>query len=672
MNLKQIRAKAGIVFATLIALTAVTAPVLAPDTLGDLIGFTHIITAIAAGFAVYAAITPARRNIRDASTILAAALLLDAAAYITADPQNPVLAVGASLAFGTLLAATARFLVAISHNAIRVFLALTLLTWVASISLSTDPASITFGLIALAAPGLTIHALNERSARTAGAAFAAWIGATLYVLRLAALVEARYVSESSARNALLNMPAFNSPESIPDLVAVNTTPVLIAAAITFVLGASALLFTRFAKMRRLGVIAALIGAMVTSTGVTIANAELPPAAAASQLETTYQSSGMLSDAGAGPKDRYRNQSFEQCDSSDNRDCFITYFDNIALEQGVVPAVKMIVDLVKRDIGATFPGHCHQVVHNLGQMAMDLSGGDFDAVKDIDPQVCGTGFTHGLWELNFNRMGVGTMFSKTGVVCDELGMVNDWYRWTCSHILGHMMMTESMEDPAVAMEYCLKIEHLTHRADCLAGGWMNYFQDDYILDFFRSGKGSAQDLFNICYGAKLGQVKILCYQELFPVIYAITDGDDIAAGKMCVELAEPQAGVGNPWDSDSLNFADRCVQGLARAVAVSSRYDYRVIPQRCNSMPAQVRGSCLASAAASIVLNTGSQTGGLKVCETSKDELYRAYCAFWVKNSQRILSQGPNASKDLPRDGEVRLPGLGNGIAGTEDETASKP
>lgn len=401
----------------------------------------------------------------------------------------------------------------------------------------------------------------------------------------------------------------------------------------------------------------LIGS--TSLTFTTAEADITPKTKPVPVEETLTGNGMTGDKGAGPKDRYINVKFDQCDELNKRDCFITYFDQMAKVYGIDKALADVVGKVKNNQGYTFPKHCHQAVHNLGQAAMQITGQDFSKTILLDPQVCGTGYVHGLFEQSLTNLGYTKLFTSTNTVCSSLGMNNDFYRWTCSHILGHLLMASSMANPATAMEYCLNIERTTNQSDCLAGGWMNFFQDDQILDYVGS-VGDVKKLFEVCYGAQTGKVKLFCYQELFPAIYRIVNGDDYAAGKACVDYSEAAATSEDAWTPYALNYLDRCGQGLARAVAVGSDYDYRRVPPRCLSMPAPVQNPCLSASAASIVTNTGSLDAGMKVCQFVTEIRYRNFCMFWVKDSRIILKQGPN-SQNLPKDGEVRVPGLAPGV-----------
>lgn len=361
--------------------------------------------------------------------------------------------------------------------------------------------------------------------------------------------------------------------------------------------------------------------------------------------------GMTSEVGAGPRPEFRGKSFYDCDRLNSRDCFITHYDDIALRHGVAAAVADVVEKVSNNKGATFPAHCHQVVHNLGQMAYQLAH-KFGDAADLDPQVCGTGYTHGLWEQQFEVIGTDAMFAKTGTLCTELNMVSDWYKWTCHHILGHMMSAKLSTDPTRASEYCTKVEDPQGLTDCLTGGWMNFFQDDVVIARMRAD-GKLENLFGICYGAS-ESTKFFCYQELFPVIYSMLSGDDFAAGQACLDLSEPSRGEGLPWTVNAQNYTDRCIQGLARGIGASSNQNYIIMRERCLSMPEKAHDPCLTAAAASYVLNTGGAKTAFEVCKFVGDQAYREYCYFWTKHARALLANGPN-SENLPDEDEVRLP-----------------
>lgn len=361
--------------------------------------------------------------------------------------------------------------------------------------------------------------------------------------------------------------------------------------------------------------------------------------------------GMTAEVGAGPRPEFRGKSFYDCDRLNSRDCFITHYDDIALRHGVAVAVADVVEKVKNNKGATFPAHCHQVVHNLGQMAYLLADRFGDAA-DLDPQVCGTGYTHGLWEQQFEIIGTDVMFAQTGTLCTQLNMVSDWYKWTCHHILGHMMSAKLSNDPTRASEYCTKVEDPQGLTDCLTGGWMNFFQDDVVIARMRAD-GKLENLFGVCYGAP-ESTKFFCYQELFPVIYSMLNGDDFAAGQACLDLSEPSRGEGFPWTVNAQNYADRCIQGLARGIGASSNQNYVLMRERCLSMPEAAHDPCLTAAAASYVLNTGGAKTAFEVCKFVGDQAYREYCYFWTKHARALLANGPN-SENLPGENEVRLP-----------------
>lgn len=445
---------------------------------------------------------------------------------------------------------------------------------------------------------------------------------------------------------------FPSAGQMLSVAAVAPAAVALLAAGTFVL-------LRYAPARARAfaapAILALAVALVPASEVSALVLDAPASFARPRVENAVEldrqiAFGELIAPGAGPRAEYRGYTFEECDRLNNRDCFITVYDDIALRYGVAVAVDDVLDKVKSNRGFTFPSHCHQVVHNLGQIAFQLAD-EFEDAAALDPQVCGTGYTHGLWEQQFVRLGSDVWFTRTGTLCRDLNMQTPWYKWTCSHILGHLMSTALMDNPAVAVEYCSAMDDPEALVDCHAGAWMNFFQDDSVIAWFRSF-GTLEQLFEICYGAA-ESVKFLCYQELFPVVYPMVRGSDFLAAEACLKLAEPSRVEGDRW-AWGVSYADRCIQGIARGVGVASSFSAEQIEERCRSMPSEAHDTCLTSTAASVVLNTGSIAFAAPLCQAVGDRDYREYCFFWTKHSRQILANGPN-SQNLPELDEIRRP-----------------
>jgi hypothetical protein len=362
---------------------------------------------------------------------------------------------------------------------------------------------------------------------------------------------------------------------------------------------------------------------------------------------------MTSEEGAGPRPQFNNVSFEYCDEINSRDCFITYYDELANKKGMNFALDDLVEKVRNNKGKTFASHCHQTIHNLGQLAFELTDGDFQLVSSYDPQVCGTGFIHGLYERYFNNYGK-YLFSMTGEICEKMNLLQNWYAWTCNHILGHTIMTKMMNNPNYAVEYCNQLLNVSvHHRDCQAGAWMNFFADDTIINWFRDNAMNKPELlFNICYGAETNS-KYWCYQEIFPILLTISDNNVEKMASWCKEYSEKPRGNGPIYSESALFFEERCIGGMARVLGVANGYDYRVIMSRCSSIADQRQvDTCLTAGAASIVLNTGSVSGGIELCERVEDKGYREYCFVWVKQTNVLLASGPN-SDNMPKFGEIR-------------------
>lgn len=382
----------------------------------------------------------------------------------------------------------------------------------------------------------------------------------------------------------------------------------------------------------------------------------------SNLETTLAALGsggdngsMIGEEGAGPRPQYRGIGFDNCDTHSIRDCLITYFDDIASRKGMQASIDEIVDRVRNNVGRTFPTHCHQVVHNLGQLAYELADGNFELVSSYDPQVCGTGFIHGLYERYFDKYGKA-LFTETDEICRKMNLVQPWYAWTCNHILGHTLMAKMMENPTAASEFCLQMIESENFGDCQSGAWMNFFSDDAVLAWFRTNAmGEPEKAFGICYGAETYS-KYYCYQEIFPILSTISSDNLPMMARWCKEYSEPARGADVVFAQAALYYAEICMQGVARVVAVANGYDYRISMLRCVELEQQQADTCLGAAGASIVLNTGSVSAGIEMCERVKNIGYREYCFIWVKQVSETLRSGPN-SQNMPQFGEIRIPDL---------------
>ena len=372
--------------------------------------------------------------------------------------------------------------------------------------------------------------------------------------------------------------------------------------------------------------------------------------------TLSQNNGaMISEEGAGPRPQYLDVSFDYCDTINSRDCFITFYDQMANEKGIKVALDHIVEQVRNNKGKTFPTHCHQTVHNLGQLAFELTNGDFPLVSSYDPQVCGTGFIHGLYERYFNNYGKN-IFTMTGEICEDMNLVQNWYAWTCNHILGHTIMTKMMSNPNSAIEYCNGLLNTSvHYRDCQAGAWMNFWADDKVLDWYKKNAMNKPELvFNVCYGAETNS-KYWCYQEIFPALLTISENNVEKMGNWCRDYSEKPRGNGPIYAERYLFFEERCIGGVARVLGVAAGYDYRVMMTRCMQMTdSRQIDTCLTAGGASVVLNTGSVSAGIEMCERVASSPYREYCYVWIKQTNTLLQSGPN-SGNMPEFGEIRTP-----------------
>lgn len=340
--------------------------------------------------------------------------------------------------------------------------------------------------------------------------------------------------------------------------------------------------------------------------------------------------------GVGYKDELRGKTFKECDegSTMGRDCFITIYVDLAKEKGVEFALNDVINAINSVRGQHFASHCHQVTHAIGTFAgaTDYKKNPIGGLK-LEPQVCATGYTHGIFETYWKPYDNEELKAKAATACADLGMVEGFYRWTCNHILGHVLVTRDELNPGPQLRACLKITDEHSANDCLSGGWMQFFSDDPILAMFKEKDATYADIFKYCNDEPL-QSQRMCYQETFPSLSIIKNSNFASEMQDCKKA------------SDETNFV-WCVQGVARAIAITGGYTVPYAKAECaKTEEGDVRDYCYTASAASITLNMGSALETGKMCDLVKDKEVKAYCQRWVRDSRGLIASGPN-SENMP-------------------------
>ena len=334
--------------------------------------------------------------------------------------------------------------------------------------------------------------------------------------------------------------------------------------------------------------------------------------------------------------KYEHDTFLDCANLSNtpaRDCFITYYLKQTTKDKVEVILNDIVVKVKDARYPTFYSTCHQVTHALGVYTASSIYKDFPlAAMKLEPQVCATGFTHGVFQAYWGSYSKEKMNNSAGHACSDLGITVGYYRWTCNHILGHELVDRDPLNPGPQIRNCVNIKDINSRNDCYSGGWMQFFSNDAIIAMFKNKNYRENNIFAYCNKEVEASLE-MCYQETFPALAAITNGNFSEDFKMCSKAIN-QAGF--MW----------CSYGVGRSIAVSSGYDMHRAVIKCQENSGLILDYCLASAAASVTLNSGSAKDSIVVCDYITTPEIKNYCKRWVEISRGIQEGGPNAS-NLP-------------------------
>ena len=334
--------------------------------------------------------------------------------------------------------------------------------------------------------------------------------------------------------------------------------------------------------------------------------------------------------GVGYKNYLRGKTFQECDIAGTvgRDCFITLYVDLAKSKGMDFAINDILNAIRTNRGTTLPAVCHQVTHKLGELAgaTIFKNRILDGLK-MEPQICATGFTHGILTVYWNKYSNKELSSHAATACSELNLGGEYYRWTCNHILGHELVSRDELNPGPQLRACLTIKDKRSSEDCLSGGWMQFFSDDPILAMFVKVKARPSTVFAYCDKEPLISQR-MCYQETFPTLSILTGSAFTQMLNLCTLAKDATDKI---W----------CLQGVGRDIAISFNYTTEQTTVECLKTAGEVRDYCLTAAAASITLNTGSTEKTYAMCVLVEDKNIKAYCNRWVRDSRKLIQSGPN-------------------------------
>lgn len=405
--------------------------------------------------------------------------------------------------------------------------------------------------------------------------------------------------------------------------------------ITILILANKVIFTKQSTVLSLMFFALLVGMVPSINGLSSNSFEKVVSTQAANKRSAEVSGYRL--PGVGYKDELRGKTFKECDEGNTvgRDCFITLYVDLAKEKGVDAALKDAIDAVNNNRGTKFAAHCHQVTHAIGQFAAatDYKDKPIDGLK-LEPQICATGYTHGVFEAYWKPISTPDLLVKTPEACKDLGMDKGFYRWTCNHILGHVLVQRDELNPGPQLRSCLKIPDEHSANDCLSGGWMQFFSDDPILAMFKAKNATYTDIFKYCNDEPL-QSQRMCYQETFPSLSIIRNSN------FTTEMSDCK----NATDETNMIW---CIQGVARAIAITGGYTVKFAKEECAKVEAgMIRDYCYTASAASITLNAGIITETRLMCDLVLAKDVNAYCKRWVRDSRKLISSGPN-SQNIPK------------------------
>lgn len=290
---------------------------------------------------------------------------------------------------------------------------------------------------------------------------------------------------------------------------------------------------------------------------------------------------------------------DRCASQEKRDvCYERELPKL-VDEGV--SMEDAFDVV-REVQELDPSYmyCHVAAHYIAQRetAKDLSKWK-DVIARAPSGICGNGALHGAFQERFRAEAwpdatLETLSHEFAGVCDPRDGWNPTHleRASCLHGIGHLSMYVTEANIQKSISLCEKLGRVSDTEDfrmtCMDGAFMQIYQpldldDEYLVEELVP---QAARRLAFCERFK-GDAYTSCIKESWPLF------------RDKLEAADPEtvAAVCAPLSGTSRTY---CASGLFYVVMGMISYDPVRMATLCDALPDDIRGLCVASAAARFV------------------------------------------------------------------------
>jgi hypothetical protein len=238
--------------------------------------------------------------------------------------------------------------------------------------------------------------------------------------------------------------------------------------------------------------------------------------------------------------------------------------------------------------------CHQVAHDLGQDAVDLLP-DLGVVMNVDAAVCASGYVHGAIEVSLARAGDDVAQALPTLCAEVDDPPYSGPHYNCLHGLGHGLMLRDGAVLPAALDLCRTLEDRWQVRSCASGAFM---ENVLAAQQGRPADVDEDDLHHPC-----------------PTV-----GEDLAGDCYLMQTSHVLWRLGGDvaetfdWcDTAEQRYLDACYRSMGRDISGRSGLDVDVVLAECALGQPELRGACVAGAAANAVYETAGTAAADALC-----------------------------------------------------------
>jgi hypothetical protein len=381
---------------------------------------------------------------------------------------------------------------------------------------------------------------------------------------------------------------------------------------------------------------------------------------------------LLSHPVAG-KFKPNKEKLSDCGSND-QSCIQQAFGNIAYYQGPQLALRLFAQKY-RDYSDP---NCHPVVHRIGSATLARDHGNVSKAFAEGSSACFSGFYHGILEralLSLKSYDAASLAKVGRRLCaDPEVRSSRWLTSACVHGLGHGLMITTGYNLPLALKVCDRIGSHRENRSCNGGVFMENLSTTYgvLSRFLRK-----DDPLYPC-DVVAASDKFECYQLVTSHIVRAYNGNWKKTAETCAQAENGWAATcfwsfGRDADSQA-HYDPAGVQGMcafaapyqgdvmclmgAAATMVKNFKGGKQAANLCNSLSAELRGSCYYAAGTVMAEYGSTERVRTRNCETTTIvPAYRRQCVragddyFRLNGDQWFLINRRFAER-LPSQGQA--------------------